>query len=330
MKKIIFFVFLLGFLIFCKISNAEEFDTSSDQVILGGETVGIKLNTGVTVSKTFAIIDGVNLLKPWKDADIRENDVIVSYNKIKIESSQDLLKAINLTKGKEVDIGILRNGNVISTKVRPVISNDSYTLGIYVKDNIIGFGTLTYVIPNSNVFGALGHKIESSNEFGGKMYEATVTGCKRGNVGEAGSKKATISTKTIGDIQKNTITGIHGVYNGGRGNQTLISVGKKEDVYKGKAQIVTCIDKRNVDYFDIEITGVLKQKEKDVKGIKFIVTDEKLLAETNGIIQGMSGSPIIQDGKLIGAVTHVLINNPHEGYGIFIEFMFSDMGVVLK
>ena len=102
---------------------------------------------------------------------------------------------------------------------------------------------------------------------------------------------------------------------------------RKEDVHKGKAQIVTCIDKKYIDYYDIEITEVVKQNKKDVKGIKFKVVDPVLLSATNGIIQGMSGSPIVQDGKLVGAVTHVLVNNPHEGYGIFIEFMFMDMGV---
>ena len=162
------------------------------------------------------------------------------------------------------------------------------------------------------------------------MYEATVTGIKKGSIGSAGSKKATINTKQIGSIEKNTITGIHGYYEGSKSERKLIKIGKKEEVKLGAAQIVTCIDKKYINYYDIEITSVTKQTTKDIKGIKFKVTDPKLLAETNGIIQGMSGSPIIQDGKLIGAVTHVLVNNPEEGFGIFIEFMFSDMGVYLK
>ena len=328
-KKIIFTVFLCFILLLGKNVSAQSFDSKKDQVYLGGETVGLKLNTGVTISKTFAIVDGINLLKPWQDADIRENDIIVSYNDVKIESTSDLLNEIRKSKDSLCSIAVLRGENLINSKIKPVIKDDSYTLGIYVKDNIVGVGTLTYVMPVSNIFGALGHKIDGAKNIGGLMYEATVTGIKKGSVGEAGSKRATINTKTIGKIEKNTITGIHGIYNGSKSDRLLVNVTKKEDVKLGSAQIVTCIDKKYIDYYDIEIVSVLKQSSKDIKGIKFKVTDPKLLSQTNGIVQGMSGSPIIQNGNLVGAVTHVLVNNPHEGYGIFIEFMFSDMGIEL-
>ena len=125
------------------------------------------------------------------------------------------------------------------------------------------------------------------------------------------------------------ITGLHGIYNGYKNVKELINIAKKEEVHTGSAQILTCINKTYVEYFDIDIVSITKQNKKDIKGIKFIVTDKELLSKTNGIVQGMSGSPIIQDGKLIGAVTHVLVNNPHEGYGIYIEFMLEDMGVDL-
>lgn len=327
MKKIIFIFVLLITLLFVNSASAETFNVKENKVYLGGETVGIKLNTGVTVSKTFPIINGTSLLKPWENADLRENDIILSYAGVQIKNSDDLLNAIKINKNKEVRLEIQRQNNKIQTTIKPVLKDDSYTLGIYVKDNVLGVGTLTYIIPNSKIFGALGHHIEAGNLYGGTLYEATVTGIKKGSVGEAGSKKATINTKTIGTIEKNTITGIHGIYEEERSERNLISIARKEDVHKGKAQIVTCIDKKYIDYYDIEITEVVKQNKKDVKGIKFKVVDPVLLSATNGIIQGMSGSPIVQDGKLVGAVTHVLVNNPHEGYGIFIEFMFMDMGV---
>ena len=225
---------------------------------------------------------------------------------------------------------VLRGENEISTKIKPVMKDDSYSLGIYVKDNVLGVGTLTYVIPEVNIFGALGHKIEGAKNIGGQMFEATVTGIKKGSVGDAGSKQATIKTTNIGTIEKNTITGLHGIYSGHKSDKKLIRIARKEEVHTGEAMIVTCVDKNYVDYFKIDIIAVQKQKSKDIKGIKFIVTDERLLAKTNGIVQGMSGSPIIQDDKLIGAVTHVLVNNPHEGYGIYIEFMLDDMGVILE
>ncbi len=330
MKKIFFSFLLVFFLLFAKEAKAYTLNSETDQVYLGGETVGLKLNTGVKVLKTFAIVDGVYLLKPWEEAGIKEDDIILSYNGVKISSATDLLIALEDSKDKLVPIVVLRGEKEITTKIKAVIKADTYSLGIYVKDNVLGVGTLTYVIPSNNIFGALGHKIDGANNIGGMMFEATVTGIKKGSVGDAGSKIASIKTTNIGKIEKNTITGLHGVYSGHKSDKKLINIAKKEEVHTGEAMIVTCVDKNLVEYFTIEIVAIEKQKSKDIKGIKFKVTDERLLAKTNGIVQGMSGSPIIQDDKLIGAVTHVLINNPHEGYGIYIEFMLADMGVVLQ
>ena len=315
--------------VFSKSVNGYTFDVAKDEVYLGGETVGLKLNTGVVVSKMFAIVDGINLIKPWEEAGVKENDIIISYNGSKVESSSDLLTEIRKSSGSLSEIEVMRNEVIIKSQIKPVFKDNTYSLGIYVKDNIVGIGTLTYVVPGSNIFGALGHQIDGAKNIGGLMYEATVTGIKKGSVGEAGSKKATINTKKIGSIEKNTITGIHGIYEENKSERKLIKIGKKEEVHTGPAQIVTCINKKYVDYYDVEIINVAKQSSKDIKGIKFKVTDPDLLSQTNGIIQGMSGSPIIQDGKLIGAVTHVLVSNPQEGYGIFIEFMFLDMGIKL-
>ena len=330
MKKILFFFLFVFTFLFTKNVYAYDFNTEVDKVYLGGETVGIKLNTGVSVVKTFGIVDGVEVIKPWENAKIVENDIIISYNHDTIITTDDLLNALKKYQDKEVSIEINRNGNVITSKIKPVVKDNSYTLGIYVKDNILGVGTLTYILPTTNIFGALGHKIENARDVGGTMYEATVTGIKKGEVGEAGSKKATIHKKDLGSIEKNTITGIHGIYSSSLNNKNLISIGKKESVHKGKAYIVTCLNQNTVKWYEIDITGVNKQKSKDVKGIKFKVTDETLLNTTNGIVQGMSGSPIIQDDKLVGAVTHVMINNPHEGYGIYIEFMLEDMEVFVQ
>ena len=329
MKKIIFAVLLTFLLLFSKKVDAYTLNSKEDKVYIGGETVGLKLNTWVKVIKTFAIIDGVNLHKPWEEAGLKENDIILSYNGTKIENADDLLNALRASKDLAVDILISRGEKELKSKIKPVLKDDTYSLGVYIKDNIMGVGTLTYVIPKSNVFGALGHQIDGAKNVGGMMFEATVTGIKKGSVGEAGSKQANIKTKNIGKIEKNTITGLHGIYNGDKDDSELIYIAKKEEVHTGYAQILTCVDKNLVEYFDIEIVKIEKQKDKDIKGIKFKVTDSKLITKANGIVQGMSGSPIIQDDKLIGAVTHVLVNNPHEGYGIYIEFMLEDMGIEL-
>lgn len=329
MKKIFVSFLLILFLLFTKEANAYTLNSETDKVYIGGETVGLKLNTGVKVIKTYAIVEGINLLKPWDEAGIKEEDIILSYAGNKVLSTKDLLNAISNNKEKMVELIIMRGNVEIKTKIKPVVKDDSYSLGIYVKDNVMGVGTLTYVIPDSNIFGALGHRIEGAKDVGGEMFEATVTGIKKGIVGEAGSKQASIKTTNIGKIEKNTITGLHGIYNGYKNDKDLIMIAKKEEVHTGSAQILTCVNKNYVEHFDIEIVAITKQNKKDIKGIKFIVTDKELLAKTNGIVQGMSGSPIIQNGKLIGAVTHVLVNNPHEGYGIYIEFMLDDMGINL-
>lgn len=329
MKKIIFAVLVTFLLLFTKKAEAYTINTETDKVYIGGETVGLKLDTGVKVLKTFAIVDGVNLLKPWEEADLKEDDIILVYGNYKIKNAEDLLNALRAHKDSKVEITVLRKEKEITTKIKPVLKDDTYSLGVYVKDNVTGVGTLTYVVPSNNVFGALGHQIDGVKNVGGMMYEATVTGIKKGSVGEAGSKQANIKTKNIGKIEKNTITGLHGIFSGQKDEKDLISIAKKEEIHTGYAQILTCIDKNYIEYFDIEIVKLEKQKSKDIKGIKFKVLDSKLIAKSNGIVQGMSGSPIVQDNKLIGAVTHVLVNNPHEGYGIYIEFMLEDMGIEL-
>lgn len=327
MKKVIFiFIVFLSFFFAVNV-DAMTFDSTKDKVYLGGETVGLKIKTGVKVTKLYSINDGNKLVKPWSDANLKENDVILEYNEKRILDSKDLLEALNESQDRLVNLKILRDGKEISTQIKPYYYEDTYSLGIFIKDDITGIGTLTYVIPEENIFGALGHKIEGISSGTGKMYDAKVTGIVKSKSGHAGSKKATIESNNIGNIEKITISGVHGKYLGNLCSNELIEIAKKEEIHLGEAQIVTCIDGKHIERFTIKITELEKQNKKDVKGIKFVVTDANLIARTGGIIQGMSGSPIIQDDKLIGAVTHVVVSSPKEGYGIYIEFMFNDMGV---
>ena len=325
MKKVVLALLLFFSIFFVNQLDALTIDSEKDQVYVGGETVGLKLDTGVMVAKVFAINDGLKLIKPWKDAGIKENDIILSYNNHEVKQTEDLLKALENSGSDEVEMKIMRGSELINTKIKPYFKDDSFSLGIYVKDNVSGIGTLTYIIPTQKIFGALGHQIDGVKDTTGKLLEAKIIGINKGVAGEAGSKRAKISTKSLGTIEKNTITGIHGVY-AANINHELVKIGKRDTVSKGSAFILTELNDK-IGKYDIEIIEVNKQDTKAVKGIKFKVTDPILLKETGGIIQGMSGSPIIQNDKLIGAVTHVLVNNPQEGYGIFIEFMLEDMGI---
>ena len=326
MKKLIFLFFIFIFLIFTKSVNAYTIDSKKEQIYLGGETIGIKLDTGVTVSKLYGIVDGVNLIKPWEKAGLKENDIITRYNDSVINDANDLVLAMKKCKAQNVSISILRKGKVIDTTINPYYKDDVCSLGIYVKDNILGVGTLTYIIPSLNYFSALGHQIETNTQ-NGDIFEAKVTGINKGYSGVAGSKKASISNIDIGDINKNTITGVHGKLES-IGTHKLINLAKKEEIVLGDATIYTTIKGSNVEKFSIVITEInLKQK---TKCIKFIVNDNTLIRECGGIVQGMSGSPIVQNDKLIGAVTHVVVNNPKEGYGIFIENMLEDIDFNLE
>lgn len=327
MKKLLFLFFVFLSMTFVAKLDAYTFNSEDDYVYLGGETVGLKLDTGVTVTKTYAISDGVKLIKPWDEAHLAVGDVITNYDDKTIKESSDLLKAIEDSLGRKTNITYVRNQKSINATITPYTKNNTYSLGIYIKDNILGVGTLTYILKDNNYFGALGHQIEGVSCNSGHVYDAKVSGIRKSVSGEAGSKIASIGQKELGLISKNSITGIHGIYQANLNDHKLVQIKKREEINLGKAEIITCIDGYNVESFEILITSLQKQKEKNIKGITFKVTDERLIGKTGGIVQGMSGSPIIQDGKLIGAVTHVIVNSPLDGYGIYIEFMFQEMDI---
>ena len=330
MKRIIAIMCLFCFL-FIGI-NIFAYDLNKDdKIYAGGQAIGIKINNGVTIVGPFGIYKDGKMEKPWEDAGIIEGDKITYLNNYKITDIKSLLKVLNKTKDEEIDIVYERNGKEKKDKITPVATEDSYSLGIYVKDSILGVGTLTYYIDSINTFGSLGHQITSDDYFSGKIYEASVTEIVKPTRKEAGQKKATIDGDDIGDVKKNTITGVHGTTNDNFdvSNMTLLNFKTKEEVRLGDAEVWTCINGKTIEKFNIEITKLEKQTKKDIKGICFEVKDERLISKTGGIIQGMSGSPIIQDGKIIGAVTHVLLNNSKKGYGIYLEFMLEDMGIYI-
>ena len=304
----------------------------TDKIYVGGESIGIKLNTGVTVIGSYGIYEDGKLYKPWHDAGIKEGDKIVSLNGTNVTDIKSLLYILNKVKENTVKIKLLRKDKYIESNIKPVLSDDNYTLGLYVKDSIMGVGTLTYYIKEANVFGSLGHKITDEESYGGLIYEAKVNKIIKPTSNKAGEKQASILSTPIGVIEENTITGIHGTVNSNfdTNNMKLLEYKTKEEIDLGEAEIWTCISGKKIESYDINITGLEKQKNKDIKGISFEVVDKDLINNTGGIIQGMSGSPIIQDDKIIGAVTHVLLSDSTKGFGIYLEFMFEDMGISVK
>ena len=328
MKKFVAFLLLFLSLSFGIKVSAYEI-SKNDKLYVGGEAIGIKLHSGIEVVGTFGVINNSNIIKPWENTGLREGDYIISLNDKDVWTKEDIFKILKTNSDEKLNIKYRRGINEYRSTITPVKTNEGYSLGLYIRDSIQGVGTLTYYIKNANIFGSLGHQITDNSFINGEIYKAEVTGIVLPTRNQAGEKQAHIVGRSIGSIKKNTITGIHGITNSRFDDDSLIELPFKtrDEIHLGNASIRTCIDGEKVEDFDIEIISLAKQEEKDVKGITVRVVDSKLLEKTGGIVQGMSGSPIIQDGALVGAITHVSLKDSTLGYGIYIEWMFEDMGI---
>ena len=297
----------------------------SDYVYVGGENIGIELKAdGVLVVGFYKVNDSYIA----SDAGLKIGDRIVSINNQEINSIYDLTNQIKLSNGN-INITYVRDNETKTTALTLPKENNTYKTGIYVKDSITGIGTLTYIDPNTKLFGALGHEIIDSRTgqilsiSGGKIYESNVTDIEPSSNGIPGEKNAQIIKENInGTIFENTNKGVFGNYTDELEGKKLYKVANPDEIKKGKATILTVLEDNIIKEYEIEITKI--SKNQDTKNISFEIKDEELLAQTNGIVQGMSGSPIIQDDYIIGAVTHVVVDNPHKGYGIFITTMLEE------
>lgn len=329
MKKI-FFSILCLFLALFVYSN--KINASSNMVYVSGANLGIKLQTEVEVIGTFGVNNGEKISTPWLDK-IEEHDIIIKANGNEINSANDLINIVETSNGNSLSLIINRNNKLIDLNVQPALnSNNKYSLGLYIKDYDMGVGTMSFVEKESLKYAALGHSMVDKSISGGSIYRASVKEIVLPRDNIAGNKKADIIGNEIGKVDQNLNNGVYGVLNDNNllKNMTLMEISKREDVHKGDAYILTSIESTTIEAFDISITEVKKQVKSDIKGIRFKVTDETLLNKTGGIIQGMSGSPIIQDGKIVGAVTHVVLKDASLGYGCYAEFMYNQMGFSLR
>ncbi|MFI3251511.1 MAG: SpoIVB peptidase S55 domain-containing protein [bacterium] len=326
MKKIILSFTLIISLMFSTSVFAKDFILNENQVYVSGETIGLRLNSGVLITKMYSVNVNGETIKPWENANLEIGDVILKVNDVNIISADGLIGALKVNGEKQCNIQLLRDEQLVSTHITPISYEGNISLGIYVKDNILGVGTMTFITQEDLDYASLGHQIATKvNTDSGYIYKAEVTGVDKSIKGNPGSKKAVIDEGVIGEIELNTNKGIYGTYTDSIANLDLYYVAAKEEVKKGSAQILTCINGTEVKSYSIEIISVTLNTSDDIKGIKFKITDEELLNYTGGVIQGMSGSPIIQDGKLIGAVTHVIVNTPEYGYGLFAENMLREL-----
>ncbi len=301
------------------------------EVLLGGQTVGVAMYTdGLFVTDTVAVEDEKgNFVSPAKDAGIKKGDYIISANGIKLEEVSNLDAVVRSSSGK-VSLTIKRNGNEFKTDLETITGSDGQKkLGMWLRDSAAGLGTITYV--DGKNYGALGHGISDADtgeilKVGkGRIVECNIDGAQKGERGKAGELKGSfgVNASVLGTIEQNGRFGLFGKIDASFKAGEKIKLGSKEKVHQGKAEIYSTIDNTGVKKYEIEIIRVNSQTVPEEKSMVIKVTDAALLEKTGGIVQGMSGSPIVQDGRLIGAVTHVMINDPSTGYGIFIENMLE-------
>ena len=317
MKKFIVFLCMLAFPL-----NVLAY---SSEVILGGSTIGINIESNGVMVIGFYKIDG-----KYHKSDLVEGDIITKVEDTEIESIEDLTSALKKYVDEEaIEITFLRGNKESTCEIELFLDNGVYKTGLYVKDGITGIGTLTFIDPATNTYGALGHEVLESNTSKivevktGSIFRNEITSIDESTNGNPGSKNAKFYYNTVyGDIDKNTKYGIYGTYTEEYDESALIKIDEPEEVKIGNATIYTVLEDETVEAFTIEIIKINENSE--IKNISFEITDERLLEKTGGVVQGMSGSPIVQDGKLIGAVTHVVTDNVTTGYGLFITTMLEE------
>jgi stage IV sporulation protein B len=310
------------------------------KVIPGGQSIGIKLKSkGIMVVGHNLVHTSAGSVSPAEKAGIQVGDTILRVNGQPATSVKALgLLAVEAGKtNKKLHFIVLRENKRHQVTLKPLMDQKEQTfrMGMYVRDTAAGVGTLTFLDPKEHNYGALGHVI-SDVDTGqpivvgqGKVLRSHVTSIQKGESGEPGEKRAifTDEDQILGNIVRNTPFGIFGkmseLPNKGLYSKP-IPVGLQEEVKEGPANILTVVNGQKVESFKIQIVSVNKQRTASTKGLILKVTDPRLLNLTGGIVQGMSGSPIIQNGKIIGAVTHVFVNDPSAGYGTFIEWMLKD------
>ena len=322
MKKVLFtffviFLFPLGVFAYSK------------YIIPGGESIGIKINTEGLVVVGFYKVEDEYIAKN----NFKIGDKIINVNGKNVNTIDELTDAVSKSEisSLNVKVTVKRNDREVDTYLKLIVKDGTYKTGLYVKDSLIGLGTLSYIDPVSKIYGALGHEI-TMNETGnkvdvrdGNILYSKVIGIDKSRNGRVGSKNANIIfDRKIGTIQKNTNKGIYGIYIDNLPNKDTYQVADFSNIKKGDAYILTVTKDNRIEKYSINILDKYSSKKDTQKAFSFEITDKNLLNKTGGIVQGMSGSPIIQDDKIIGAVTNVLVDNVTLGYGISIITMLSE------
>ncbi len=322
------FISLVIALLLATGASAEE--NQGKRVCLGGFAVGLRFSTdGILVTSAGGVICGGREVFPATDAGIKQGDIITHINNEKILNAAAFSEAVEKCDG-EITLTILRDGQSKNVTVTPAKEDvtGKKRLGITLKDSMSGIGTVTYYDPETGEYGCLGHGI-CDPDTGilmpldrGSAINAEVGGVVKGKIGKPGEIKGYFLSERLGSAEENTLHGVFGYFSVIPQDGQTVSVAASSEVKEGKAKILCTLGSDGVKEYEIEITKIVSESS-ETKNFTVKVTDPALIERTGGIVQGMSGSPIIQNGKLVGAVTHVMVNDPTKGYGIFIENMLD-------
>ncbi|MDD6808146.1 MAG: SpoIVB peptidase [Oscillospiraceae bacterium] len=301
-------------------------------VVVSGEPFGIRLYTdGIVIVGTNDVITKNGKENPAKNCNLAVGDVIKAINGRRVTRNSDLSEAIKNSNGNPIELLVLRNNKTHISRLIPLLSLDDekYKAGLYIRDSSAGIGTLTFYDSERKTYAGLGHGVCDTDTgeimplFGGDAVKATIVDVYKAHEGQVGELCGLFQDDIIGPLAKNTEYGIFGTVSEDTIKGTTYPVAMSYEVKKGKAKLISTIDNNGPKEYDIEITKIYKVRNEKTKSMAIKVTDKNLLSKTGGIIQGMSGSPIIQNGMLVGAVTHVLCEDPAKGYAIYAETMVN-------
>jgi stage IV sporulation protein B len=305
-------------------------------VVVGGNPFGIKIFTeGVVIVGFQEIETSEGSTNPASEAGLQPGDAIIKIDDKKVDSNKSVDKIVKKSEGNSLTIIAKRNNETFITQLKPrkSVNDGYYRAGIWVRDSSAGIGTMTYYDPDTKTFAGLGHgvcdiDVDKLLPLGkGDVVSAKVNNVSKGTKGKPGELQGHLEENFIGTLSHNTHTGVFGDvenFDKETSDKITLPIAMKQEVKKGKAQIFCTISGNKIEQFDAEIIEVNYKEDSPTKNMIIIITDQRLLNKTGGIVQGMSGSPIIKDGKLIGAITHVFVNEPQKGYAIFAEKMFKD------
>lgn len=320
------------------IKNLKVSVVEDEKVFLGGDCVGLSLKSnGVIVVGSNYVITKNGNIAPIQSSGLSIGDRITHLNGLQVNSLNDIQSVLSNYNGGIIEVKYIRKNIEYFTEIKPEfdVQTNSYKLGIWIRDDAVGVGTLTFVKPDSLRFGSLGHAITDSDtgeNFSikeGEIYKCNVVGVKKGVKGAPGEILGLFlqGKNPQGVVDKNIEYGVYGNLCEDSEfvlGKSKIDIGGKLSAKPGKATILTCVDGTNIQEFDVELIKTNYQIGAKSKSMVIKITDEDLLEKTGGIVQGMSGSPIIQNGKIVGAVTHVFVNDPTKGFGLYIDWMLDE------